>query len=91
MKNNKKKKLSEEEIDEIVVREANDPSKWDGPIRVVPPTAIALKLSPHLIERAKRIAKRKRIGAYQDWLSKVVEERIVLEESRPRSIPRRVV
>lgn len=72
-----KKRLTEEDIDKLVIAEANDMSKWEEPIAVKP---TSIRFSPLVIEKAKYLAKLHRARGYQTWLKKVVEERIKLEE-----------
>ncbi len=73
----KKKKQTEEEIDKIVIAEADDMSKWEKPITVIP---AAIRFSPAVIEKAKYLAKLHNARSYQIWLKQIVEERIKLEE-----------
>ena len=77
----KKEHLTEKDIDEIVIKEADDSSRWGKPIHVKPRIAIPLPLPAKLVKRAKSIAQRRKAGGYQDWLLKVIEERIASEES----------
>ncbi len=72
-----KKRLTEEEIDKLVIAEADDMSKWKEPISVKP---TSIRFSPLVIKKAKYLAKLHRARGYQTWLKKVVEERIKLEE-----------
>lgn len=73
-------KLSEEAVDEIVVKEANDLTKWGKPITVKAPKAISLQLSPELIQKARFFAETHKIKNYQEWLENIIKERIELEE-----------
>ena len=50
------KSLSEKEIDELVIRDVNNLSKWEKPIHVTPPQATIVRLNNQLIERAKFFA-----------------------------------
>lgn len=72
-----KKRLTEEEIDRLIIAEADDMTKWEKPI-VVKPTSI--RFSPSIIEKAKYLAKLHKARGYQTWLKQVVEERIKQEE-----------
>jgi predicted DNA-binding protein len=72
-----KRKLTEEEIDRLVIAEANDTSKWGKPIAVKP---TSIRFSPSIIEKAKYFAKLHKTRGYQTWLKQIVEERIKLEE-----------
>jgi len=72
-----KKRLTEEEIDRIIINEADDKTKWRKPITVKP---VLIRFSPSIIEKAKHLAKLHRASDYQVWLKRIVEERIRLEE-----------
>jgi hypothetical protein len=91
MANMKQKKatLTEKDIDEIVIKEADMDSRWGRPIRVKPRIAAALLLSAKTVARAKSIARRWKSAGYQEWLLKVIEERIASEESNRRLTQRR--
>lgn len=43
-------KLSEKDMDEIVIKEADDLTKWEEPVAVKAPKAISLQLSPELVQ-----------------------------------------
>ncbi len=47
------KKLTEEEIDKIVIEEADDMSKWEKPITITPNS---IRFSQSIIEKAKYLA-----------------------------------
>ncbi len=78
MKKNSKK-LTDEQIDEMVIKEADDLSKWVTPIKVRAPQAISLRLSPELIQKIKFLATLHKTDNYQNWLEKIIKERIQLE------------
>jgi hypothetical protein len=63
------KKLTQDEIDEIVVAEADDMEKWTDPIRVKPKKVVVLHIAPKTIERARNIARRKRLKNYEVCLN----------------------
>ncbi len=73
----KRKNMTEEEIDKIVISEADDMNKWDKPVTVKP---TSIRFSPAIIEKAKYLAKLHRARGYQTWLKQIVEERIKQEE-----------
>ena len=73
----KQKKMTEEEIDSIVISEADDMSKWEKPIKVKP---TSIRFPPAIVEKAKYLARLHKTRGYQTWLKKIVEERIELEE-----------
>ncbi len=72
-----KKRLTEEEIDRLIIAEADDMTKWGKPIAVKP---TSIRFSPLIIEKAKYLAKLHKARGYQTWLKQVVEERIKQEE-----------
>jgi hypothetical protein len=80
MANMRKKKLTEQEIDEIVASEADDITKWEDPISVKPEGAISIRLSTDTIRKAKYLAKLHKYRGYQTWLKRIIEDRIKTEE-----------
>lgn len=82
----KSKKLTDEQIDEMVIKEADDLSKWDEPIKVKAPQAISLRLSAELIQKIKFMATIHKTDTYQNWLEKIIKERIQLEDELLDSI-----
>src|SRR5437868_191077 len=72
--------LTEEEIDEIVVSQANDDSAWEEPIYVKRQAAPAFSLPADLVGRAAFLARLHHARALEDWLTRVIRERIELEE-----------
>lgn len=72
-----KKRLTEEEIDRLIIAEADNMTKWEKPIAVKP---TSIRFSPSIIEKAKYLAKLHKARGYQTWLKQVVEERIKQEE-----------
>ena len=76
----KKRRLTEEEIDEIVISEASDITKWEEPISVKPSGATSIRLSPDTIRKAKYLAKLHKYHGYQTWLKRIIDDRIKTEE-----------
>lgn len=72
--------LSEVEIDEIVILEADDDSAWEEPIQVS-------RKQPNLVQIPSELASRVAFVAnlhseeVQDWIARIIRERIELEES----------
>ena len=77
----KNKALSQEEIDKIVVAQANDNSAWKKPIRVRKAKPTTVSLPAELAARAAFFARLHREASIEDWLRRVIEERIDLEEA----------
>ncbi len=73
--------LSEREIDQIVVAQADDDAAWEKPIRVRRSFATPLTLPADLIARAAFIAQLHRMSSPDEWLVRVVRERVELEEA----------
>ena len=76
----RKRKFGERQIDKIVTKEAEDPSKWEEPVLVKQSGVTSIRLSSETIRKAKRLAKIHKSRGYQTWLKQVIEERIRLEE-----------
>jgi hypothetical protein len=74
------KKLTEREIDEVVTAEASDSSAWEEPVRVRRPPNAPLKIPGELAARATFLARLHRISDVQEWLARIIRERIELEE-----------
>jgi len=72
--------LSEEEIDTIIIAQADDDSDWEESIRVQQATPTSLLLSSELAARAAFFARLHREASVEDWLKRVIQERIDLEE-----------
>lgn len=78
--------ITEKEVDEIVIREANDLTKWEEPIQVKAPQATSIRLSPQIIQKVKFLASVHKEREYQNWLKRIIEERIQLEEELLESV-----
>ena len=76
----KRKKLPEEEIDRVVVDQADDPAAWSKPLRARKRKATALSIPEALAERAAFIARLHRASGLEDWLARIIRERVELEE-----------
>lgn len=72
--------MSQEEIDQRVVAEADDVSAWEKPIRVKRVRGTSLSIPGDLAARAAFLAKLHREGRVDDWLARIIRERIELEE-----------
>jgi len=75
-----KKQLTEEEVDHIVESQAEDDSAWEKPIRVRRARPASLSIPAELAARAAFLAKAHREKNVEDWLTRVIRERIELEE-----------
>jgi len=75
------KRLSEAEIDREVVDHADDSSAWTRPVRVRRRKASLMSIPAPLAERAAFLARLHRESAVEEWLARIIRERIELEES----------
>ncbi len=73
--------LTEEEIDKTVVAQADNDSAWGKPIRVRKARRAAVPLPSGLATRAAFFARLHREASVEDWLERIIQERIDLEEA----------
>ncbi len=74
-----KRQLSENEVDEIVESTAGDETAWEDPV-VVCRHASSLRVPGDLMARAAFLARLHRERSVDEWLSKVIRERVEIEE-----------
>jgi len=75
------KRLSEAEIDQIVIGQAEDDTAWEAPVRVQHTAPAALALPAELAARAAFLAQLHHTPSVEDWLRRVIQERVELEEA----------
>jgi hypothetical protein len=75
-----RKRFSEEEIDKIVESQAEKDSAWEKPIKVRRAKTTALSLPAKLAARAAFLARLHREKNVQEWLARIIKERVELEE-----------
>ena len=73
--------LSEREIDQIVIAQADDDSAWGNPIRVQRTKTRSVSMSAELAARAAFLAQLHRKSSLEEWLNHIIEERVALEEA----------
>jgi hypothetical protein len=78
---NTKRKMTESEIDKLVEKQANDDSAWGKPVRVRRTKGASISIPPELAARAAFLAKLHRKPNVEEWLTRVIQERIELEEA----------
>ncbi len=78
---NKLKPFSEEQIDEIVIAQAEDDTAWEEPILVQMTIPTTMSLPPELATRAAFFAQLHKVSSVEDWLRSIIEERIDFEEA----------
>lgn len=72
--------LSEEDIDNIVIKQADNDSLWEEPICVHKSKLFSLSIPVDLAERAILFAKIHREKGIEEWITRIIRERIELEE-----------
>jgi hypothetical protein len=77
----KVRNLSEEEVDQIVIAHADDDSEWGKSVRMRRSKASAISLPAELASRAAFFARLHREASVQEWLKRIIEERINIEEA----------
>jgi hypothetical protein len=77
----KREQLSEEQIDEIVVAQAEDDAAWEDPILVRAISPTTLSLPSELAARAAFFAQLHKKSSVEDWLWSIIQERIDFEEA----------
>lgn len=75
-----KKQLTEKEIDNAVESRVDDDSAWEKPIQVRRAKPASLSIPAELAARAAFLAKLHKEKNVEDWLTKVIKERVELEE-----------
>jgi len=75
-----KKKLSEKAIDNIVVSQTNNDSAWEKPIHVRKTKSASLSIPADLAGRAAFLARLHRETGIEEWLMRIIRERIEIEE-----------
>ena len=78
-------------IDRIVVAQANNDAAWEAPIRVRKRAGASVPLSPELASRAAFFARLHRESSVANWLRRIVQERINMEEAAFAEVKRRSV
>ena len=77
----KRKNTSEEKIDEIVIARAENDSAWEKPARVGKSKQASLLLPATLAARAAFFARLHRETSLEDWLDRIIRERLDIEEA----------
>ena len=77
----KSKKISEQGIDQHVVAQADDDSAWEKPIRVRRTKPTSLSIPADLAARATFLAHLHRKMRVEEWLTRIIQERVELEEA----------
>jgi len=76
----KPKGLSPKQIDDFVVSQADDDKAWGTPTEVRRAKPGSFSIPPDLAERAAFLARMHHAARVEEWLARVIKERIELEE-----------
>ena len=76
----RRKQLSKPEIDQIVESQAEDDSAWQKPVKVRRAKLMSLSLPADLAARAAFLARLHREKNVDEWLARIIKERLELEE-----------
>lgn len=74
-------KPTDKEIDRIVISQADDDKAWGKPVRARRNKSASVSIPPKLAARAAFLAQIHRKRSVEEWLTRVIEERIELEEA----------
>ena len=74
-------KLSEAEIDQIVIAQADDETAWEAPICVPRTEPALLSIPAELAARMAFLAQLHRKANIEEWLMPILQERVELEEA----------
>jgi hypothetical protein len=77
----RRKHLSREEIDQIVISQANNDSFWEDPVKVIKQKSTSLSLPAILASRAAFFARLHREASLEDWIKRIIRERLDIEEA----------
>lgn len=74
-------KQTEEEIDAIVTAHADDENAWDQPVHVHKKKSASISLPTVLAERAAFFSRIHREKNMENWLARIIQERLDIEEA----------
>ncbi len=79
-KNPMRRKMTEEEIDSLHVGQAENDSAWEAPVQVRRGEPGTIAIPAELAARTSFLAQVHRASGLEEWLTRVIRERIELEE-----------
>jgi hypothetical protein len=79
-RNATKARTSEAEVDAILESQADDDSAWTKPIKVRKLKLDSLSIPADLAARAAFLARMHREKKVEDWLRRIIKERVEMEE-----------
>ena len=75
-----RRKMTEEDINNLVVAQAGNDSAWKAPVQVRRGEPGTISIPADLAARAAFLAQVHRASGVEEWLTRVIRERIELEE-----------
>ena len=75
-----RRRMTEEGIDNLVVAQAGDDSAWEAAVQVRRGEPGTISIPADLAARAAFLAQVHRASGVEEWLTRVIRERIELEE-----------
>ena len=79
-KNPKARKQTSREIDDLVISQAENTTAWGAPVEVRRNKPGSFSIPPDLTERAAFLARIHHVPGVEEWLARVIKERIEIEE-----------
>ena len=73
--------LAEQDIDQIVVAQAEDDAAWGKPVRVRRTKTASIPLPSALATRVAFFARLHREQSMEAWIERIIQERLDLEEA----------
>jgi hypothetical protein len=73
--------LTQDQIDRVVIAEADEDSAWQKAIVVRRPKSTSLSIPAELAARAAFLARLHRESRVDKWVERIVRERVEIEES----------
>ena len=77
----RRKTLSQEQIDQFVISQANNDSAWEDAVKVTKQRSTSLSLPAVLASRAAFFARLHREASLEDWIKRIIRERLDIEEA----------
>ncbi len=77
----KRKVMTEEKIDQKVTAEADDASAWESSTKALKSKSTSVILPSELASRAAFFARLHRERSLENWLKRIIQERLDIEEA----------
>ncbi len=77
----KVRRKSEREIDEQVIAQAENDSAWEKPVQARQSKSGAISIPAEVASRAAFFARLHRESSVEDWIRKIIAERVDIEEA----------